>query len=130
MKFWTFVLTYYIWNTVNAKWKMEYFFWYFLNIALRKFSNSNIGRVNAIQKNFVYLHRMDELFLASNSTFMTDSKYLSTIQICQNLNEHYHYLVLTTSVILQIDADCSPFQSLNMFPFHIRLENLKLIYYV
>ena len=29
----------------------------------------------------------------------------------------------------QIDANCSLFKSLNMLPFHIRLERLKLIYY-
>ena len=37
--------------------------------------------------------------LASNSTFMTDSMYLGTFQICRNLNEHYYYLISTTSVI-------------------------------
>ena len=31
--------------------------------------------------------------LASNSTFMTDSMYLGTIQVCRNLNEHYYYLI-------------------------------------
>ena len=54
-------------------------------------------------------------------SFMTDSKYLGTIQIWWNLNEHYFYLTSTKSVIFQIDANCSPFQSLNMLPFHIRL---------
>ena len=39
------------------------------------------------------------LLLASNSTFMTDSMYLDIIQIYRNLNEHYYYLVSTTSVI-------------------------------
>ena len=38
------------------------------------------------------------LLLASNSTFMNDSMWLGTIQICQNLNEHYHYLIPTTSM--------------------------------
>ena len=33
------------------------------------------------------------------------------------------------SVICQIDANCSPFQSLSMLPFHIMSERLKLIYY-
>ena len=60
---------------------------------------------------------------------MTDSLYSGTIQIWQNLNEHHYYLTLTKSVICQIDANYSPFQSLNMLPFHIRLERLKLIYY-
>ena len=36
------------------------------------------------------------------------------------------HLLSTTSVICQIDATCSPFQSLNMRPFHIRLERLQL----
>ena len=39
------------------------------------------------------------LFLASNSTFMTDSMHLGTIQICRDLNEHYCYLIFTKSVI-------------------------------
>ena len=65
--------------------------------------------------------------LACNSTFITDSMYLGTIQICRSLNEHY-YSSSTTSAIWQIDANCSPFQSLNMLPFHIRLEPLKLKY--
>ena len=66
--------------------------------------------------------------LASRSTLMTDSKYLGTIQIWQNLNEHHYYLTSTTSVISQIDANCSPFNLLNMLPIHIRLERLKLTY--
>ena len=68
------------------------------------------------------------LLLASNSTFMNDSMYFGTIQICQNLKEHCYYLISTIFVIWQIDANCSPFQSLNMLPFHIRLERLKLVY--
>ena len=60
---------------------------------------------------------------------MTDSLYLGTIQIRRNVNEHYYYLTSTTSMICQIDANCSPFQSLNMLPYHIWLERLKLIYY-
>ena len=32
-------------------------------------------------------------------------------------------------MICQIDSNCTPFQSLNTLPFHIRLECLKLIYY-
>ena len=62
--------------------------------------------------------------LASSSTFITDSLYLGTIQIWWNLNEHYYYLYITKSVICQIDTSCSPFQSLNMLPFHVRLERL------
>ena len=60
---------------------------------------------------------------------MIDSQYLGTIQIWRNLNEHQCYLTSTKSVIFQIDANFSPFQSLNMVPFYIRLERLKLIYY-
>ena len=67
------------------------------------------------------------LLLTSSSTFINDPMYLDTIQICRNLNEHYYYLISTTTVIWQIDASCSPFQSQNMLPFHIRLERLKLI---
>ena len=68
------------------------------------------------------------LLLASNSTFMTDFMYLGTIHICRNLNKHYYYLISITFVIWQISANCSPFQSLNMLPCHIKLECLKLIY--
>ena len=38
-------------------------------------------------------------------------------------------LTQTKSVICQLDAIFSPFQLLNMLPFQIRLEQLKLIYY-
>ena len=65
--------------------------------------------------------------LAPNSTFMTDSLYLGTIQTCQNLNEHCYCLISTASMIRQIDPNCSPFQSLCILPFHIKLEHLKLI---
>ena len=60
---------------------------------------------------------------------MTDSQYLVTIQIWRNLNEHCYYLTLTEFAICQIDTNCSPFQWLNLLPFHIRFERLKLTYY-
>ena len=60
---------------------------------------------------------------------MTDSQYLGTIEIWQNLDENHYYLTSTKSMICQIDVNCSPFQSLNMLSFQIRLEQLKLIYY-
>ena len=65
------------------------------------------------------------LLLASNSTFMTGSLYLRIIQVCPNMNEHYYHFIWTTSVIWQIDANCSPVQSLNMLPFQIRFRTLK-----
>ena len=40
-----------------------------------------------------------DLLLATNSTFITDSQYLSTIQIWWNLNEHHYYLTSNKSVI-------------------------------
>ena len=46
----------------------------------------------------------------------------------RNLNEHYNYSISITSVIWQIEAICSPFPSLNMVPFHIRVEHIDLIY--
>ena len=39
------------------------------------------------------------LLLTSSSTFINDPMYLDTIQICRNLNEHYYYLISTTTVI-------------------------------
>ena len=36
---------------------MQYFFWYYLNTKACIFSNFNIGTVNAIQKEFVKLHK-------------------------------------------------------------------------
>ena len=51
--------------------------------------------------------------------------YLGTIQICRNLNECYYHLTSATSVIWQIDANRSPFHSLNMLPFHINFRTLK-----
>ena len=74
---------------------------------------------------FIHYH----LLITSNSTFMTHSQFLVIIQVWWNLNEHKYYLTSTDSVISQIDVNCSPFQSLTMVPFHIRLESLKLIYY-
>ena len=67
------------------------------------------------------------ILLASNCTFMSDSHYWGTIQIWQNLDEHQYYLTSTKSVICQIDTNCSPFQSLSMLPFHIRLQCLTLL---
>ena len=69
------------------------------------------------------------LLLASNNTFMTDSQYLGTIQNWGNLNEHHYYLSSAKSLTCEIDENCFPFQSLNLIPFHIMLERLKLIYY-
>ena len=69
------------------------------------------------------------LLLASSSTFMTDSGYVGTLQIWEILNEYHYYLSSTKPVICQIDINCSPFQSLNMLPFHIRLGRFKLIHY-
>ena len=62
-------------------------------------------------------------------SFMTDSQYIGTIHIGWNLNECYYYLTSNKSEICQIDANFTPFQSLNMLPLHIRLEHLKLTYY-
>ena len=45
---------------VNAIWKIQYFFWYYLNTTVSKFNNFNIGTVNAIQKKFICLHQMGE----------------------------------------------------------------------
>ena len=39
------------------------------------------------------------------------------------------WLTSNKSVISQIDANCSPFQLLNMLPFHIKPERLKLTCY-
>ena len=44
----------YTWNTVNTNLRAKYFFWYCLNTTVRKFNNSEMGAVNAIQKKFVY----------------------------------------------------------------------------
>ena len=52
------------------------------------------------------------------------TKILADFQICINVP-----LTSTKSVICQIDANCSPFQALNMLPFHMRLERLKIIYH-
>ena len=40
-----------------------------------------------------------------------------------------YILTSTKSVICQIDANFSPFQSVNMLSVHITLERLKLIFY-
>ena len=62
------------------------------------------------------------LLLSSNSAFMTDSLYSSTIQMNSTI-------ITSKSLICQIDTNISTFQPLNMLLFHIRLEHLKLIYY-
>ena len=38
-------------------------------------------------------------------------------------------LTLPECMICQIETNCSPVQSLNMLPFHIRLKHLKLTFY-
>ena len=37
-------------------WRVKYYFWYSLNTTVHKFNNSNISKVNANKKKFVYLH--------------------------------------------------------------------------
>ena len=70
-----------------------------------------------------------EIRFACNYLLLTtDSQYLHTIQIWRNLNEYHYYLTSTKSMTCQIKANCSPFQLLNMLPFHIRPERLKLTY--
>ena len=65
------------------------------------------------------------LLLASNRIFMTESMYLSTIQICQSLNEHYYYLISASSVVWQIHSMCLAFPSLIILHFHIRFRLLE-----
>ena len=60
---------------------------------------------------------------------MTDSLYLVTMQIWQNLNKHYYYLSSIKSVICKIDVSCFQVAS-QMLRCYINLEHLKLIYYV
>ena len=72
----------------------------------RKHPNNDVIR-------FAHYH----LLLTLNSTFQTDSQFLGIIQIWQNLNEH-QLLTSTTSVIFQKEANCSPFQSLDLLSFH------------
>ena len=74
----------------------------------RKHPNNDVTR---------FIHH--DLLISSNSIFMTDSQYLSIIQVWWNLNEHQYYLTSTNSVICQIDVNCPPFQLLTMLPFHI-----------
>ena len=120
IEFWTFHLTWNIWNIVNINLRMKYFFWYCLNTTVRKFNKS--GNILITLKRFSHYR----LLLASSSTFMTDSTYLGTIQICWNLHEHYFNFKYIR--IRQIDGNCSSFQLVNMLHFPIRLERLKLIY--
>ena len=58
------------------------------------------------------------LLVASNSTFMTDFYVLRCNSDLSNLNEHYYYLISPASVIWQINANCSPFHSLNVLFSH------------
>ena len=58
---------------------------------------------------------------------MTDSMYLGTTQISRNLNEHYYYLISTTSVIWQRQIVLQSGR-MNTLLFHMRLERLKLIF--
>ena len=44
---------------------MEYFFWYCLTTAVHNINNSNISKVNAAQKKFVYQHEMGEQIKSS-----------------------------------------------------------------
>ena len=83
------------------------------------------------------------LLLASNSTYTAEKMKFSifhytalhfscSVRCNSNLKilaPRPLLLASTKSVICQIDANCSPLQSLNTLPFHIRLERLKIIYY-
>ena len=98
-----------------------------------------IGNILIWIKTFAHSH----LLLASSSTYTaqkmkfsifhyTALHFLCSVRCNSDLKilaSRPLLLASTKSVICQIDANCSPFQSLNMRPFHIRLERLKLIYY-
>ena len=66
---------------------------------------------------------------ARNRLFTSNSTLVTDPQSWRNLNEHHHYFTSTKSPICQTDGNCSPFQLLNLFPFHIRLEGFKLTHY-
>ena len=50
------------------------------------------AHVFVIKRNILIIRFARYFLLASNNTFMTDSQYLGTIQIWQNLNEDHYYL--------------------------------------
>ena len=54
-------------------------------------------------------------------------EWLSAIR--DNSDKHHNYLAPTKSVMCEIEATFFPFLLLNMVPFHIRQEYVKLIYY-
>ena len=39
-----------------------------------------------------------------------------------------HYLLISPKSVICLDANCSPFQLLNLLPFQIGLKRLKLVY--
>ena len=118
IKFWTFVLTCYNWNTVNTNWRMKYFFLFFINTTVGKFINCNIGAVNGIQNRFVYLHEIGEqikiLFLIKTLLqyiYSYFSFHLPTIQLFISIWEKsyrdiYHFLpyvsVITGNILIMI----------------------------
>ena len=58
---------------------------------------------NILGGNFLGGNFPGESFLEpSNRTFMTDSHYFSTVQMCRILNEHCCYLTSTKSIICQV----------------------------
>ena len=60
------------------------------------------------------------LILSTYVQFRSEGTWINTTTVLVASNK---------SVIYQIDANCPPFQSLNMLPFHIRPERLKLTHY-
>ena len=85
---------------------------------------------SVIARNLITIIRFARYhLLVSSRIFMTNSLYLDTVKTWWNLNGQYYYLTSTKFMTCQIVENCSPFQSLNMLPFHIWLERLKLIYH-
>ena len=55
--------------------------------------------------NLLYQDLPTTIMFDSFSTFMTDSQFLGTIQISQNLNEHHYYLTSAESLTFHLDAN-------------------------
>ena len=99
---------------------------------------------SAWEKSYIY-HSPPYRFVVTGNILVMITRFAATIFYL--LQRHFHNwfsvlrhnpdlaklewapLFFNFSKICQIDTNCSPFHSLNMFPSRIRLEHLKLIYY-
>ena len=109
-------LTCYTWNTVTTNWRMNYFSWYCLNTTVRKFNISSIGSINAIQKKFVYLHKMGEKIHFKSQRYYC-KVILTSAFICQQSNFLFQHGKKTMYTYIIQKFSPTPFFPIRYFYF-------------